>query len=80
MAVFDTRISDTASRFGLGSNAGPLVRETLNMVANAPGGIGGFLGRLESAGLRSQMESWLGTPTHRPCPHKISTARSAPGR
>jgi uncharacterized protein YidB (DUF937 family) len=66
MAGFDTLISDTASRFGLGSNARPLVRETLNMVANAPGGIGGFLRRLESAGLRSQMESWLGHPNASP--------------
>ena len=66
MAVFDTLISDTASRFGLGSSAGPLVREILNMVANAPGGIGGFLSKLESAGLRSQMESWLGHPNAAP--------------
>ena len=66
MAVFDTLIGDTASRFGLGSNAGPLVRETLNMVANAPGGVAGFLGKLESAGLRSQMESWLGHPNAAP--------------
>jgi uncharacterized protein YidB (DUF937 family) len=66
MAVFDTLIADIASRFGLGSNAGSLVRETLNMVANAPGGIGGFLGKLESAGLRSQMESWLGHPNAAP--------------
>lgn len=62
MAMFDTLISDTAAKFGLGSNAGPLIRETLNMVANAPGGIGGFLNRLESSGLRSEVTSWLGQP------------------
>ena len=62
MAVFDTLIGDTATRFGLGSNAGPLVRETLNMVANSPGGIGGFLGKLKSAGLRSEMEFLAGKP------------------
>jgi len=66
MAVFDTLIGDTASRFGLGSNAGPLVRETLNMVANAPGGIAGFLSKLESAGLRSEMQSWLANPNAAP--------------
>jgi uncharacterized protein YidB (DUF937 family) len=66
MAVFDTLIGDTASRFGLGSNAGQLVRETLNMVANAPGGIAGFLGKLEAAGLRSEMQSWLGHPNAAP--------------
>ena len=68
MAVFDTLIGDTASRFGLGSNAGPLVRETLNMIANAPGGIGGFLGKLELAGFRAQMQSWLGHPNAAPMP------------
>ena len=68
MAVFDTLISDTASRFGLGSNAGPLFRETLNMITNAPGGIGGFLGKLELAGFRSQMQSWLGHPNAAPMP------------
>ena len=68
MAVFDTLIGDTATRLGLGSNAGPLVRETLNMIANAPGGIGGFLGKLESAGFRAQMQSWLGHPNAAPMP------------
>ena len=68
MAVFDTLIGDIASRFGLGSNAGSLVRETLNMIANAPGGIGGFLGKLESAGFRGQMQSWLGHPNAAPMP------------
>ena len=68
MAVFDTLIGDAASRFGLGSNAGPLIRETLNMVANAPGGIAGFVSKLESAGLRSEMQSWLGHPNASPLP------------
>lgn len=68
MAVFDALINDIAGKFGLGSNAGPLVREILNMVANAPGGIGGFLSKLQSAGLRSEVESWLGHPNAAPLP------------
>ena len=68
MAVFDTLIGDAASRFGLGSNAGPLIRETLNMVANAPGGIAGFVSKLELAGLRFETQSWLGHPNASPLP------------
>ena len=80
MAVFDTLISDAASRFGLGSNAGPLVRETLNMIANAPGGIGGFLGKLDRPVSGPKCSPGSDTPTQRPCRYKISIARLAPER
>ena len=40
MALFDALIDDLASRFGLGANAGPLVREVLNYVNGSPGGLG----------------------------------------
>ena len=60
MALFDELISDIAGRFGLGANATALVREVLNMVVNSPGGIGGFLDRLKSAGLGSAIAPWLG--------------------
>jgi len=66
MVTFDTLIGDASTRFGLGTKAGPLVREILNMIANAPGGIGGFLQKFESVGLRSEMESWLGHPNAAP--------------
>jgi OmpA-OmpF porin, OOP family len=60
MALFDGLINDIAARFGLGPSAGPLVREILNTVTSSPGGIGGFLDRLKSAGLSSEIASWLG--------------------
>jgi outer membrane protein OmpA-like peptidoglycan-associated protein/uncharacterized protein YidB (DUF937 family) len=60
MALFDEVINDIAGRFGLGATATALVREVLNMVVNSPGGIGGFLDRLNSAGLGSAVASWLG--------------------
>ena len=60
MALFDGLINDIAARFGLGPSAGPLVREILSMVTSSPGGIGGFLDRLKSAGLGSEIASWLG--------------------
>ena len=43
----DTLIADTADRFGLGANAGPLVREVLNMIIGSPGGVGGFVKKFE---------------------------------
>jgi OmpA-OmpF porin, OOP family len=60
MARFDTLISDAADRFGLGSSAGPLVREVLNMITGSPGGVAGFIKKFESAGLGQEVSSWLG--------------------
>src|SRR5215469_683834 len=56
----DEVIGDVASRFGLGSSAAPLMRELFNMIIGSPGGIGGFLEKFKSAGLGSEMASWLG--------------------
>jgi uncharacterized protein YidB (DUF937 family) len=60
MAIFDTLIDDVASQFGLGSNAGPLVREMLSMITGTPGGVGGFLNNMKAAGLSSDVASWMG--------------------
>jgi OmpA-OmpF porin, OOP family len=60
MALFDALINDIAGRFGLGASAGPLVREVLNLVTGSPGGLSGFLDKLKSAGLGSEITSWLG--------------------
>jgi outer membrane protein OmpA-like peptidoglycan-associated protein/uncharacterized protein YidB (DUF937 family) len=60
MALFDALIDDLASRYGLGANAGPLVREVLNYVTGSPGGLGGFMDKLKAAGFGSEVESWLG--------------------
>ena len=60
MALFDALIDDLASRYGLGGNAAPLVREVLNYVTGSPGGLGGFLDKLKAAGFGSEVESWLG--------------------
>jgi outer membrane protein OmpA-like peptidoglycan-associated protein/uncharacterized protein YidB (DUF937 family) len=66
MATFDTLIDDLASRFGLGANARSLVREVLTMISTSSGGLGGFLDRLKSAGLSSEVTSWLGHPDASP--------------
>ena len=60
MAIFDTLIDDVASQFGLGSNAGPFVREILSMITGTPGGVGGFLNSMKAAGLSSEAASWMG--------------------
>jgi OmpA-OmpF porin, OOP family len=66
MAMFDTLIDDLASRYGLGANARAFVGEVLTMIANSPGGVGGFLDRLKSGGLSSEVASWLGRPDAAP--------------
>jgi outer membrane protein OmpA-like peptidoglycan-associated protein/uncharacterized protein YidB (DUF937 family) len=66
MATFDTLIDDLASRFGLGVNARTLVKEVLTMISASPNGLGGFLNRLKSGGLTSEVGSWLGRPDATP--------------
>jgi OmpA-OmpF porin, OOP family len=66
MATFDLLIDDLAGRFGLGVNARTLVKEVLTMVSTSPGGLGGFLDRLKSGGLTSEVASWLGSPNAAP--------------
>ena len=62
MATFDTLIEILASRFGLGATARLLVSEVVAMISAPPGGLGGFLDKLKSAGLASEVASWLGHP------------------
>jgi OmpA-OmpF porin, OOP family len=64
--LFDGLIRDIADRFGLGSSAGPLIQEVLNMITNSAGGIGGFLNTLKSTGLGSELVSWLGNANAAP--------------
>jgi OOP family OmpA-OmpF porin len=66
MATFDTLIDDLAGRFGVGANARTLVKEILTMISTSPGGLGGFLDTLKSAGLTSEVGSWLGRPDAAP--------------
>ena len=66
MATFDTLIDDLASRYGLGANARSLIKEVLTLISTSPGGLGGFLDKLKSAGLASDVVSWLGHPNAGP--------------
>lgn len=60
MAILDSVIEDVGSRFGLGPKAGQLLREVVQLITGSPGGIGGFMDKFRSAGLGSQVASWLG--------------------
>ena len=60
MAMLDNVIEDVGSRFGLGPQAGPLLREVVQLITGSPGGISGFIDKFRSAGLGSQVASWLG--------------------
>ena len=66
MAAFDSLIDDLAGRFGLGANARTLVKEVLAMISASPGGLSGFLDKLKSAGLASEVASWVGHPEAAP--------------
>ncbi|MGO9390517.1 OmpA family protein [Rhodoblastus sp.] len=71
MALFDALINDIATRFGLGSNAAPLVREVLNLIVEQPRGLTGFLEKLKSVGLGSEIASWLGNPAAAALPTQL---------
>ena len=60
MAMIDSMIEDVAGRFELGAKTTPLLREVAQLMTNSPGGIGGFINMFKSAGLGSQVTSWLG--------------------
>ncbi len=66
MAAFDSLIEILSSRFGLGATARLLVSEIVAMISAPPGGLGGFLDKLKSAGLASEVASWLGHPDATP--------------
>jgi OOP family OmpA-OmpF porin len=58
--AFENLISEVAGKYGLGPNAGALVNEVVHLVTGGPGGVGGFVDRLRSAGLGPVASSWLG--------------------
>lgn len=60
MALFDGLIDEVASKFGLGTQAGPLVREAVQVITGGPGGLSGCLDRLKGSGLASEVTSWVG--------------------
>jgi outer membrane protein OmpA-like peptidoglycan-associated protein/uncharacterized protein YidB (DUF937 family) len=58
--MIDDAIADIAGRLGLGTRAGQLVSEVINLITGTPGGIGGFIDKFRSAGLGTEVATWLG--------------------
>ncbi|NOT64038.1 MAG: DUF937 domain-containing protein, partial [Acidobacteria bacterium] len=64
MALFDSIISEVASKFGLGDKAGPLVSALFSYIQGE--GIGGFLDKFKTAGLGNLVSSWISTGANEP--------------
>ena len=60
MTMIDNAIEDVAGRFGLGPKAGQLMQELVHLITGSPGGVSGFIDKFRSAGLGSEVTSWLG--------------------
>jgi outer membrane protein OmpA-like peptidoglycan-associated protein/uncharacterized protein YidB (DUF937 family) len=60
MTAFDNLTHDLEGKFGVGSAAQSLMRELLNLMSAKAGGISGFLDRFRSAGLGSEVASFVG--------------------
>jgi outer membrane protein OmpA-like peptidoglycan-associated protein/uncharacterized protein YidB (DUF937 family) len=59
--MFDFIIREVASKFGLGDKAGPLLQMLLGYMTNKDtGGLSGFMGMFDKAGLGGIAKSWLG--------------------
>ena len=62
MARLDELTDDIAERFDLGPKAPALVQEVLGLISAQPGGIGGFLNKVEAADFEEKVASWVGSP------------------
>jgi outer membrane protein OmpA-like peptidoglycan-associated protein/uncharacterized protein YidB (DUF937 family) len=60
MTMIDNAIQDVAGRFGLGPKSGQLMQEVVHLITGSPGGVSGFIDKFRSAGLGSEVSSWLG--------------------
>ena len=58
--TLDNLISESGRRTGIGAAAEPLTRELLRFMIGGPGGLSAFLDRFRSAGLGSEVASFLG--------------------
>ncbi len=71
MALFDSIISEVASRFGLGDKAGPLVSALMSLISSEQGGgITGFIDKFKQAGLGDLVSSWISTGANEPLAEK----------
>jgi outer membrane protein OmpA-like peptidoglycan-associated protein/uncharacterized protein YidB (DUF937 family) len=62
MSNFGALIEEISVRFDLGPKARTIVQELLGFIAEQPGGIDGFLDRIQNAGLAEKVATWFGSP------------------
>ena len=61
--MFDSIVQELGQRFGLSDQAAPLVQGALAYISKADhGGLAGFVGKFEAAGLGTMARSWMGGP------------------
>ena len=59
--MFDSIVQELGQRFGLSDQAAPLVQGALAYISKADhGGLAGFVGKFEAAGLGTMAHSWMG--------------------
>jgi OmpA-OmpF porin, OOP family len=58
-ALFDKIIQEISSRYHLGPKGRSVIEQTLEMVVEQPGSVGGFLERFKAAGFATEVASWL---------------------
>jgi outer membrane protein OmpA-like peptidoglycan-associated protein/uncharacterized protein YidB (DUF937 family) len=58
--TLDNLISESGRRSGIGAAAEPLTRELIRLMTGGPGGLTAFLDRFRSAGMGSEVASFLG--------------------
>jgi OmpA-OmpF porin, OOP family len=56
---FDKLIQDISSRYHLGPKGRSLIEEAMDLIAEEPGGMGGFLAKFRAVGLDEEVNSWL---------------------
>jgi uncharacterized protein YidB (DUF937 family) len=54
------------ARLALGPEAGPLLQDLLRTIVSEPGGLKGFLDKLNASGLGAQASSWIGKADNPP--------------
>jgi uncharacterized protein YidB (DUF937 family) len=66
--MIDTLTHELEGKFGVGQAATPLMRELLQMMTAAPGGLAAFLDRFRSAGAGPEVASFVGGKSEAPLP------------
>jgi OmpA-OmpF porin, OOP family len=68
MALIDDIVAAGASRAGLGPAAGHFVQEVIKLMVGGPGGLGGFIEKLQSSGFGAALTDWYAGRNQEPVP------------